>query len=454
MLQGRRVYTVEGLADGDRPHPVQESLALALGSQCGYCTPGIVMSMFEACYRRDLAGGAPAAVQPAPAADGERDWQIDDQMCGNLCRCTGYRPIREATREVAGRCPADRFQARLSAAGETAAARPAASAGPPSTRAAMTLAYSGRDLPWQPLQRYDTPTTTAELLGLLARFPNARLVAGATDLGLEVTKKFRVIEHLISLEAVPELRTITVSESAVTIGAGATLTEIQEQVGLRLLPLEKMLRFFASRQIRNRATLGGNLCTASPIGDLAPVLLGLGAELVLHGPAGERRMPIDEFFLSYRRTALQPGEVLWAAVIPVPGPDVRATSFKVSKRRELDISAVAAGCSVRLDGAGLVTEARLAFGGMAAVPARARTAEAALLGRPFTEASVRAAMPRLADDFRPIDDHRGSGWYRLTVARNLLLGFYLETRQGTPRAPVGRPVATVQAAAGSAVESV
>jgi xanthine dehydrogenase small subunit len=430
MLQGRRVYTVEGLAQGDRPHPVQQSLVEALGSQCGYCTPGIVMSMFEACYRRDLAVAGP---------DGgpERDWQIDDQMCGNLCRCTGYRPIREATQRVAGSCPADRFAARLDdAASDSGGAR-----------SVMALAYSGRDLTWQPLQRYHTPTTSAELFALLGRFPSARLVAGATDLGLEVTKKFRVIEHLIALEAITELRAIEVTDTRVRIGAGATLTEIQEQVGLRLPPLEKMLRFFASRQIRNRATLGGNLCTASPIGDLAPVLLGLGADLILRGPGGDRTVPIDEFFLSYRKTALQPGEVLWAASIPVPGPDVRATSFKVSKRRELDISAVAAGCSVRLDPAGVVTEARLAFGGMAAVPARARRAEEALVGRPFTEASVRAAMPLLAEDFRPIDDHRGSGWYRLTVASNLLLGFFLETRHGSPPAPVGRPVATVQPAA-------
>jgi xanthine dehydrogenase small subunit len=405
MLQGKRVYTVEALRDGVAYHPVQESLVRALGSQCGYCTPGIVMSMFEACYRTDL--GEP--------------WQIDDQMCGNLCRCTGYRPIREATQEIAGRCPEDRFAVRL----RTAQAEP------------MSLSYAARGA------RYFNPVSMGELFALRAEHPQALLVAGGTDLSLEVTKRFRALPLVISLEGIPELRAVTREATHWSVGAGATLTEIQEAMRAEIPALEKMLRFFASRQIRNRATIGGNLCTASPIGDLAPVLLALGARVVLRSAAGERTLPLTDFFVSYRRTALSPGEILAAVEIPHPPAAARLSSYKVSKRRELDISAVAAGCFVLLDGSGRVAEARLAFGGMAAVPARARHLEAALLGRPWTEESVRGALGALDSDFRPISDHRASAWFRGQVAKNLILGFYLETREAPQPRLHPRPTSTV-----------
>ncbi len=408
MVQGRRVYTVEALRRAEGWHPAQEAMVRHLGSQCGYCTPGVVMSMFEACYRRDL----------------REPWQLDDQMCGNLCRCTGYRPIRDATREVAGTCPEGHFKEQLATArsGSQGFAR-----------------VEGE-------RCYVTPTNLAELWRALAERPRARIVCGGTDLALTVTQRHQDLPELVSVEAVPELRGISRAGGGWRIGATTTLTDLEAAClgELRsLTPLLRMLRYFASRQIKHRATVGGNLCNASPIGDLAPVLLALGADAVLASAAGERVVPLDQFFLSYRKTALQPGEVLAAVVVPEPAPGARAAAYKVSKRRELDISAVALGMYVETGPSGQVTTVRAAFGGMAATPARARQLEAALLGGPWTEAAVEAALPALGREFRPLDDHRGTAWFRAKVAENLVRGFYLET-VGAPRpdAPA-RPASTV-----------
>lgn len=408
MVQGRRVYTVEALRRAEGWHPAQEALVRHLGSQCGYCTPGVVMSMFEACYRRDLREG----------------WQLDDQMCGNLCRCTGYRPIREATREVAGTCPEGHFKEQL-ATGRSEGLE-------------FSRAGEGRC--------YVTPTSLAGLWAAIAARPRAKLVCGGTDLALTVTKRYEDLPELISLEGVAELRGISRTDGGWRIGATTTLTDLEAAClgELRALtPVLRMLRYFASRQIKHRATVGGNLCNASPIGDLAPALLALGARAVIASAAGERTVPLEQFFLAYRKTALQPGEVLAAVVVPEPAAGARTAAYKVSKRRELDISAVAAGLYVETGPSGHVTVVRAAFGGMAATPARARALEAALLGGPWTEAAVEAALPALARDFRPLDDHRGSAWFRGQVAENLVRGFYLET-VGAPRPePPERPASTV-----------
>jgi xanthine dehydrogenase small subunit len=407
MVQGKQVYTVEALKDpSGAPHPVQETLARAMGSQCGYCTPGVVMAMFEACYRTDL----------------DAPWKHDAALCGNLCRCTGYRPIREATHAVAGLRPTDRFTRALHEA-------------PP---ADMHLAYATKT------QAFFTPTSLDELWEVMAAHPAARFVMGGTDLSLEITKRFAEPEQLISLEGLP-LRGITEVDGGWRVGATTCLTELEDFAESKLVPVARMLRYFGARQIKNRATVGGNLCTASPIGDLAPVLLALGATAVLASKAGERKVPLDQFFLSYRKTALSPGEILAAVEVPRPGADARVAAYKVSKRRELDISAVSAGFLVRTDAAGLVTEARLAYGGMAAVPARARKAEAALVGQPWTQEAVRAASLLIAQDLSPLSDHRGSATYRSLVARNLLRGFFDETR-AEPQPKLPHPhTATVQA---------
>lgn len=409
MVQGRRVYTVEGLRQAGVDHPAQAAMVRHLGSQCGFCTPGVVMSAFEACYRDDL----------------REPWQLDDQMCGNLCRCTGYRPIREATHEVAGTCPKDLFKGRLAEAvpGEQEFAR----------------ASEGRC--------YLQPTSLTGLWEAMAARPQARLVCGGTDLALIATQRYQDLPELIGLEGVPELRGIRGAKDGwFEIGATVTLTDLEAACmgPLRSLsPLLRILRYFASRQIKHRATVGGNLCNASPIGDLAPALLALGAEVVLRSAAGARTVPLDGFFLGYRKTALAPGEVLAAVRVPEPAKTARTAAYKVSKRRELDISAVAAGLYIETCPKGLVTVARVAFGGMAATPARARKLEAALVGHPWTLASVEAALPALAAEFQPLSDHRGSAWFRGQVAENLVRGFFLETEDAPRPELPPRPTSTV-----------
>jgi len=406
MLQGKTVVTVEGLQQQGTPHPVQEALVQELGSQCGYCTPGVIMSMFEACYRKDLK---------------DPSWKLDDQMCGNLCRCTGYRPIRDAARKVAGTCPADGFtELRSSAKAQT-----------------MALDYSAN------AQRYFNPTTGGDLAALLAKHPDARIMCGGTDLSLEITKKFKEFPLTISVEGIAELHAVTRTQTGVKFGAAVKLSDVEALSETDFPPLHRMLRYFASRQIKNRATLGGNICNASPIGDTAPVLMSLGASVVLQSVRGQRTVPLDKFFLAYRKTERQPDEFLHSVDVPFIAADARASAYKVSKRRELDISAVAAGFLVRLDVKSVVTEARLCFGGMAATTARALKTEAALIGKPWTEASVNAALELLKDDFSPLSDHRASAWYRATVAGNLLRGFVLETQDNRlPMLPT-RPSSTI-----------
>jgi xanthine dehydrogenase small subunit len=398
MVQGKHVYSVEALRDAQsgQHHPAQEAMARALGSQCGYCTPGIVMTLFEATYRKDL----------------DEPWKLDDQLCGNLCRCTGYRPIRAAAEEVAGQCPQDRFAAAL----------------PHQAPESMSLAYEGEG------QRFFTPTVLSELWHVLENNPTARFVAGGTDLSLEVTKKFAKPELLVSLEGLRDFKVLSASGEGFVIGAGVFLSDLEDFSRGRLAPLERMLRYFGARQIKHRGTVGGNLCTASPIGDLAPVLLSLGATCVLFSKYGVRKVSLDQFFLSYRKTALQPGEVLGWLEVPALSKDARAVSYKVSKRRELDISAVSAGLRVELDAAGKVTLARFAFGGVAATPKRAEKAEAAALGQPWSEATAEACAVAVLKDFTPLSDHRGSADYRIKVAANLLRGFYEETKsEAQPR---------------------
>ena len=408
MVHGKRVYTVEGLAAAGEVHPVQEALVSRLGSQCGYCTPGVVMSLVEAAHRADL----------------DAPWKLDDQMCGNLCRCTGYRPIRDAAEAVAGTQPPDAVATALQT-----------SAPGPTTHPPLTL-YTHHE------QRFFMPRTF-EALWMALEDPQARIVNGGTDLSLEVTKLHRKPPVLVTLEALPELRQIETTEQGWRIGAGVALSDLEDAMARDMVPLARILRFFGSRQIKHRATVGGNLCNASPIGDLAPVLLALEARLTLRSRQGRREVGVDEFFVGYRETVLQPGEILESVEVPRLPVDARAGAYKVSKRRELDISAVAAGFVVRLGPHRQVVEARLGYGGMAATPARARRTEQALLGATWSEATIEQSLSQLEHDFTPIDDHRGSAWFRGTLAKNLLRGFFQETQE-QPVVPLpDRPVGTV-----------
>ena len=399
MLAGREVVTVEGLAGRgvgagkasscasqggchEKLHPVQGAMVEHFGSQCGYCTPGFVMAMFEGYYRDGVKSAA----------------DINDQLAGNLCRCTGYRPIRDAmTAVVAGRdgegsdAGSDAFAERLKA--------PVAVPG--------WVSYAGGG------EQFFRPTTLAELFALKAAHPAAKLVAGATEIGVEINKKFKTFPVLISTEGVRELTQIVETSTAWRIGGGATLTAIEEKVAPEYPSLAKMLRGFAARQIRNRATLGGNIATASPIGDSAPVLMSLDAMLVLSSVKADRTVAIADFFTGYRRTVLRADEVIREIVVPRGGPAAgwtrRGEWLKVSHRVELDISIVAAAFRVDVDAAGVVREARLVYGGVAERTKRALAAEAALVGKRLDEVSVSEA---LRGEFTPIDDVRSGAAYR------------------------------------------
>lgn len=419
QLADHDVVTVEGLARPGALHPAQQAMVETLGSQCGYCTPGFVMSLFEATYRPDLQGGGARA-------------RRDDQICGNLCRCTGYRPIRDALDAVAGTCPADGFQA--------------ACAEPPPPLGPVDLLH-GR-------HRFVRPTSWDSLFSTLSASPTDPVyVQGATDLGLNITQRGEKWPLLVDLSALPELDALEETPDGWTIGAGVRLSTLEAWSAGRIPVLARMLRFFASRQIKNRATLGGNLCNASPIGDLPPVMLALDATLHLRGPQGDRTVSIDDFFLAYRSTALQPGEVLRAVSIPRPPVGALQSALKVSKRRELDISTVCAALVVATDDTGTVLHARLAYGGLAATPKRALHTEAALRNTPWSAESIEQAVRSLPHDFTPIDDHRGSAWYRSKVAANLLRAFHAETLDRPtpvlPDRPVGTAVLDAPAAPGA-----
>jgi xanthine dehydrogenase molybdopterin binding subunit/xanthine dehydrogenase small subunit len=381
MFAGREVVTVEGLSKiGGKLHPAQAAMVDHYGSQCGYCTPGFVMALFEGYYR--------------PACAGSRE--ISDQLCGNLCRCTGYRPIRDAALDLLSR--------RSTGAGDEFSERLKGIFSPPGA-----LDYStGGD-------RFLRPTSLPELFTALAENPKATLVAGATEIGVDVTKKFKAFPFLVSTDAVPELTRIVKTDSHWRIGGSATLTAIEDAIAGEFPSLGKMLRVFAARQIRNRATLGGNIATASPIGDSPPVLLSLDAELVLATAAGERTVALSDFFTGYRKTLLAAGEIIREILLPraalAEGTARRSDFYKVSKRRELDISIVAAAFSVDIDAGDIVRRARISYGGVAATPVRARNAEAALVGRKLSEAGPDVSRI-LAGEFKPIDDVRSGAEFR------------------------------------------
>jgi len=385
MVAGQEIYTVEALAANGQLHPVQQSLVEYGGSQCGYCTPGFVMSLFAEYYR--------------PGRSGPCD---PEALGGNLCRCTGYRPIGEAARAL-GLANGDRFSARL--------AQPA----PP--LAEVSYARDGA--------KFSRPETLADCLTELAEDPQARLVAGGTDLGVESNLRGASFPHLVSVEALAELREFREDDQYVEIGAGLSLNEIAARWAGAPPVFAEWLNLFASPLIRNRATLGGNLATASPIGDSAPLLLALDAQIRIAGPGGERIEPLTSFFTGYRTTTMQPGELLVAVRIPKPIPAL-TRFYKVAKRKLDDISTVACGLSVILGSNGIVEKARFAYGGVSETPLRVWEAEQAVEGRTWSTAAIRKAQDAILRTLRPISDHRGSADYRLAMAASLLNKFAYE----------------------------
>src|SRR5205807_9254677 len=372
LMAGREIISVEGVAC-PKMHPVQRAMVENFGSQCGYCTPGFIMSLFEGYYRKDLKTAA----------------QLDEQLCGNLCRCTGYRPIRDAAADAfAQRNGPDEFDAQL----KTAKAK----------LKAARYNFAG--------ETFLRPTSLKKLFAAMAGYPDGRLIAGATDLGLEITKRFQRFPALISIEAVSELNEISSTETEWRIGAATTLTKLDDLLGAEFPEIREMLSVFGSRQIRNRATMGGNLVTASPIGDSAPVLLALDASVVLASATRERTVVLQDFFIGYRKTALEPGEVLKTIIIP--RTKKRRTKFyKVTKRREMDISTVAGCFSIELDSKNVVRHARIAYGGIALTPVRAHKTEEALIGKKWDSKTLMSILPILQRQFDPISDVRGSKLY-------------------------------------------
>jgi xanthine dehydrogenase small subunit len=388
MAAGHEIYTVEALAENGELAEAQRAMAAAGGSQCGYCTPGFVVSLFAEQYRPGRTGPCD------PTA-----------LAGNLCRCTGYRPIADAARSL-GSAPHGRFRDRL--------ARPAPQPG--------SFTNECGDA------RFDRPANLDECLSIAAEDPQVVWIAGATDLAVESNLRFRTWPHLVSLEAIPELLEFSETPDSVYIGASLPLTEIALRWRNPPEIFEQWLPLFASPPLRNRATLGGNLATASPIGDGAPMLLALDASVHLASARERRKMPLAEFFTGYRRCTLEPGELIVAIEIPKPLPSC-SRFYKVAKRRVDDISTVAASFSVDLSPSGRVTRARFAFGGVAPTPLRALAAEEAMLGLRWTEASVKRVQSALEQTLHPISDHRGSAEYRREAAKSLIEKFCWEYQQ-------------------------
>ncbi|MFF8601124.1 xanthine dehydrogenase small subunit [Streptomyces sp. NPDC015232] len=412
-LDGQEVVTSEGLATPGAPgtapalHPVQEEMAVRGGSQCGYCTPGFVCSMAAEYYRPDRCDRpAPPADAAGAGADGHGDAEHGPNgfdlhaLSGNLCRCTGYRPIRDAAFAVGAPAEDDPLARR----------RDQAPPAPVATR------YTRGD------RSFVRPGTLAEALRLLRERPEAVVVAGSTDWGVEVNLRARRADCVVAVDRLPELRELRAESDAIEIGAALTLTEIERRLDGSVPLLAELFPQFASRLIRNGATLGGNLGTGSPIGDSPPVLLALEASVLLADADGEREVPLAEYFTGYRQSVRRPGELIRAVRIPLPLSPVTAF-HKIAKRRFDDISSVAVAFALDLRD-GHVHKARIGLGGVAATPVRALATEAALEGRPWTARTVEAAAAVLRAEGTPMDDHRASAAYRSAMLGQSLRKLY------------------------------
>ena len=386
QLHGKAVRTVEGIAGPDgTPHPVQAAMVEAHGSQCGFCTPGFIASM------------------AAAHLNGRRDH--DDVLAGNLCRCTGYAPIVRAA-EAAADAPAPDWI---------------------------------RDTPPEVAPAGDEdcflPETADALAAWYADNPHGTLIAGATDVGLWVTKGLRELHPVAFLHRCRDLQEISEADGVLTVGAGVTMAAFHAAIGDRLPSYGELVRRYGSEQVRQAATIGGNIANGSPIGDNPPALIALGATLHLRQGETRRAIPMEDFFLDYGKQDRRAGEFVEAVSLPAQAPALRC--YKLSKRFDQDISAVCGCFNVTVED-GAVRAARIAFGGMAGIPKRAAAAEAAIVGRPWTEESVRAAMEAMNEDFTPLSDMRASATYRLETARNMVLRYFHDL--------AGRPVDVLKVA--------
>ena len=380
QLHGKAVRTVEGIAAPDgTPHPVQDAMVTHHGSQCGFCTPGFVVSMAVA------------------HLNGQKDH--DNVLAGNLCRCTGYAPIIRAAEAVEAAPVPDHMK----------------------TDASFISAQILSGVRGQTAPGAFRPATVDDLATWYEANPDAILIAGATDVGLWVTKQLRDLEPVVFLNGIKDLNGISRVQDRLRVGAGVTITALMEAMHPLHPSFAELLRRYASQQVRNAATIGGNIANGSPIGDGPPALIALGATLHLRKGSARRDLPLEDFFLDYRKQDRQPGEFVEAITLPASAPALRC--YKISKRFDQDISAVC-GCFNIVIEDNRITAARIAFGGMAGIPKRAAAVESALLGHNWTLDTVSAALPAFASDFQPMSDMRASAGYRLTVAQNLLIRYF------------------------------
>ena len=386
-VDGKEVVTVESLRAPDGSlHPVQQAMVDAHASQCGFCTPGFVMSLFALWLEREAVTREDAV----------------EALAGNLCRCTGYRPILDAAMRMhslgePSHWPRSGLEARVEQL--------------PSDHAPVS--FPG----------FHAPRTIEALAEACAKAPDSLLLAGGTDVGLWATKQLRDLPPILYLGDVEGLDRIEASADALEIGATASLTDAYAAIVQQYPMLDELAERFGSPPLRNSGTLCGNLANGSPIGDSMPALIALGAEVILRRGGDERTIPLEALYKGYRETALARGEFVRAVRVPLPRDDHRFACYKVSKRFDQDISAVCVGISVSVRD-GTIADARLAYGGMAAIPKRAGAAEAAMKGKPWSAATMRGAAEALRSDFQPIDDMRASGAYRMRVAGALLERFF------------------------------
>ena len=393
-VDGKIITTVEGLGTPDTPHEIQSLISEKHGSQCGFCTPGFVMSLY----------GLSLSDLPHEQSN------IEEALAGNLCRCTGYGPLIESAKAMPKSAKNRDDLSNLKAMAHDEMVE-------------LTAHIHGQ------ARQFFIPKTLEELSGLLAKYKDATLLAGGTDIGLWVNKQHRELPVIIYLGGVEELGRLEETEESLRIGAGVRYAEALPYLGRFYPDMETVMRRIGATQVRNLGTLGGNIANGSPIGDMPPMLIAAAGKLVLQNSDKTRTIDLEDFFIDYGQQDLRVGEFVRDIIVPKPGPDQHFYSYKISKRFDSDITAVLLAISFELV-AGMTRNVRIACGGMAATPKRAKAAEVALEGQPWSEDNIRQAMEALGQDFQPISDMRASQNYRMRVAQNLLYKAWLEHESG------------------------
>jgi xanthine dehydrogenase small subunit len=407
-LDGSQLLSIEDVTPpGHGLHPLQRAMVERHASQCGFCTPGFVMTLWSLWASR---------VTPDRLL-------VEDALAGNLCRCTGYGPIVDAALET---CSAGRASDHI----ERRAPDTLAQLHDWADREDIVLAHAGR--------RFLAPASLDALAELLLANPGATILGGGTDVGLWVTKQQRELETIVWLGRIAELQRIEDEGDELEIGAAVTYADAAKAITGLYPDAGELIRRLGGWQVRNAGTLGGNIANGSPIGDMAPILIAAGARLVLRRGSDRRELAVEDFFLAYGRQDLRPAELLERIILPKPRPRLTFRCYKISKRFDQDISALCAAFAVEV-AEGRVANARIAFGGMAGTPQRAGAAEAALMGKPWSEATAELAAAALVRDFTPIDDMRASAAYRLKVAQNLMRKCFLESSGAEIRVITPRP---------------